>query len=78
MYLFECKILIFFIRLINRYNFYSLGILTLYSRALNLDLVSRLWDLMFVDSGTIILFKAAIGKILFFFVTVIQRFFIYL
>ena len=37
-------------------------LLTLYSKSLNLDIVCRIWDLMFVDSGPIILYKSAIGN----------------
>ena len=34
--------------------------LTLYSKALNLDFVSRIWDILFLE-GPIILYKTAIG-----------------
>lgn len=36
--------------------------LTLYSKAMNLDFVSRIWDILFLE-GPIILYKTGIGKI---------------
>jgi hypothetical protein len=35
--------------------------LTLYSKAMNLDFVSRIWDIFFLE-GPIILYKAGIGE----------------
>lgn len=41
--------------------------MTMFSRALNLNLVSRVWDFYFLD-GIFVLFQTAIGKSLFSFV----------
>ena len=36
-------------------------ILTLFSKNLNPDIVSRIWDVSFLDDGQLTLYKAAIG-----------------
>jgi hypothetical protein len=61
MYLFDSNI---FSLEIQDYTNIKKGIFNLYSKTLNLYLVKKLWDILFVDSGTIHLFKTAIGKIL--------------